>query len=40
MWNFKKLSMVEELAEQIEKVGVRAPVNIAIVMYFNLFLCC
>ena len=40
MWNLKKLSMIEELAEQIEKVGVRVPVNIAIVVYFKLFLRC
>lgn len=30
----------KELAEQIEKAGVRVPVNTAIVMHFNLFLCC
>jgi len=40
IWNFKKLSVIEDLARQIEKMGVRVPVNMVIVMYFNLFLCC
>lgn len=30
----------KELAEQIEKASVRVPVNTAIIMCFNLFLCC